>query len=292
MRYSFTLAALAATMSAVSAAPFSADVVDAVRSHFNIALDKRDEPTAFQTPVDGIPGCSGEGEDPTYAKGPSSHKDGEGVFIGTDCSTGHGDSHCWTDYYLVGTTEGYGTWYKAMGNIDCPDGPGNCQQSIGKTDQQCKSFSWGITETIEAGFESEIGLKIGASFSSNQQWTKQTCSGDTNTNTCVWTNGEDQKGTCHSIWASQLVTTVHGYKRRSCIAQTSSPDANMHDSPKRDDGYYTRGMMDFDVPIAGMTEYNCDGSCGSDYSGPGAVPTSPNDGKFTPWTGVAPKIGS
>ncbi|MCJ1447500.1 MAG: hypothetical protein MMC23_008011 [Stictis urceolatum] len=286
MHYFYTLAALTAGVSTVSAAPLSADVISAVKSHFNLPLARRDDPIQTQSPIDGIPGCSGEGEDPTYAQGPSAHKDGEGVFIGTDCTTGHHSQHCWTDYYLVGTTDGYGDWYKAMGNIDCPDGGGNCQQMIGKTDQQCKSFTWGISEEVNAGFEWEIGFKLGASFTSTQSWTKQTCNGDTNTNSCTWTDTG-----CHSIWASQLITTVQGYKRRSCVSPTDDSTANMPNSPKRDDGFYTRGMMDFTVPITGMTQYNCDGTCASDYAGPGDVPTSPNGGAFTPWTGTVPKNG-
>jgi hypothetical protein len=83
MRSALLTAVAAASLTSVFAAPTTSELLDLVKR------------TELQHPVDGLPSCSGEGEDPSFAAGQSAFKDGEGVFIGDDCSSGHKKNSCW-----------------------------------------------------------------------------------------------------------------------------------------------------------------------------------------------------
>jgi hypothetical protein len=236
---------------------------------------------SVQSPISGLPGCSksdqgkSDNQDPTWATGTSNYTDGEGVNVGNDCTTGHNSNHCWTDYFLVGTTVSYDNWYEAIGDINCSQN-GTCAQAISQLQQTCKSTEWSVSETISTEFEFEI-VKVGLSVTVTAGQTYQSCNGNTTMETCTWTDGG-----CHSVWAAQRVTNAHGYTRRSCVSPTSDTNANMPNSPKRSDGFYTRGMMDFSVPLSDGNSISCDGQCGSTYN-PGPLPAVPGGGALQPW---------
>lgn len=223
-----------------------------------------------------VPTCKGADHDPTWTKGVSMYADDTGVFVGKDCAMSDSDNDCWTDYMLIGTKSVYSDWTTAMGNIDCP-ADGTCSQALGKLTQSCTSFDWSVTETIGAEFDLEI-FKASASVSTMEGETRTTCTTDTTTNTCTWNDS-----LCHSIWKSDMTQTVFGYMRRSCTEPSHSDSANMKDSAVRADGFYTRGMTDFQIDLPGITAVNCDGSCDSSYLGPGDLPTSANGGNMVPW---------
>jgi hypothetical protein len=187
-----------------------------------------------------------------------------------------------TDYYIVGTTAAYQPWSRLTGDINCTD-TSTCSKALADAAMKCTTFTWSVTETVSAKFEFELKaftLGLGAEISSTQGQSKQTCNTHTTTDTCSW----DDDG-CHSVWGSQLVTYVHGYKRRTCRSPAGA-GVNMPDQPARDGGdFYTRGMMDFQIPIGGQTTVQCDGECRSDYMGPQDLPSSPDGGQMTPWAG-------
>lgn len=58
-------------------------------------INKRDTHLlATRDPINGLPTCK---QDPSYNVGPSRWKDGEGVYLGSDCQSDehNGDWHCW-----------------------------------------------------------------------------------------------------------------------------------------------------------------------------------------------------
>ena len=234
----------------------------------------------LQSPVSGLPGCgtSDEGqpdnEDPTWAVGQSNYTDGEGYNVGNDCTTGHGSQHCWTDYFLVGTTETYNDWYN-IASINCTDSS-NCYINTAQLSQSCTTTTWSVSETISSEIDFEIA-KIGFSISVTAGQSYQSCNGNTTTADCTW---DDQQ--CHSAWAAARIATVLGYKRRSCVSPTNNPQANMPNQPKRSDGFYTRGMMDFAIPLANGNYVNCGGNCDATYT-PGALPPIAGGGVMVPW---------
>jgi hypothetical protein len=235
----------------------------------------------LQSPVSGLPGCSisdsgqSDNQDPTWAVGQSNYTDGEGYDVGNDCNGGSGADHCWTDYFIVGTEEAYNNWYEAIGDIQC-SGNGSCSQSISQLQQQCTTTTWSVSTTITTDFEFEIA-KIGLAVTLTGGQSYMSCSANTTTETCTWTDSG-----CHSVWAAQRLTTVYGYKRRSCNTPTNAPNANMPNTQQRSDGYYTRGMMDFAIPLATGNAITCNGTCASNYS-PGVLPSIPGGNTLVPW---------
>lgn len=237
----------------------------------------------LQIPVSGLPACNGPS-----ATGTSNYVDGEGVFVGNSCDKetsdflelGKGGVKCTTEYFLVGTTDAYNQWYQANGNIDCPP-EGSCAKAVQKLSQTCTSFQWSVTESVSVEVDLEL-VKIGTSISSTQGQIYQSCNADTSTDTCTWTDGQ-----CHSIWAAQQITTVHGYMRESCTIDpsvvlwlASEAQAKGETFPQqRPDGNFTAGMQDFEFPLAGVSAITCDGTCNPAYN-PGPPPAGH---AMTPW---------
>jgi hypothetical protein len=270
-----TLCAAAVALCANS----SASLVSAAPALAERSLIER----TLQTPFSGFPACNTRDTDPTWAVSQSAFTDGEGHYLGSDCDNNSGGSnHCWTDYYLVGTTAAYNPWYEAISNIQCPpNSTGSCSEAVTNLQQSCTSFTWnaGVTISSDAKIELAEILSIGTSvsISGNVGAVYQTCNSNSNTATCTFTDGG-----CHTIWASQLINTVHGYKRRSCNSPTSDTSANMPNTAKRSDGYYTRGMQDYEFPLVGISAITCDGTCESTYQ-PGQLPVPVNNGGMVPW---------
>jgi hypothetical protein len=223
-----------------------------------------------------VPSCKGADNDPTWTRGKSMYADGAGVFITKDCAKKGKDNNCWTDYMIVGSKFHYTPWMQAMGNINCPDN-GTCAQAVGKWGQSCTSSQWSITGSAGVEFDL-IAIKGKVEVSGTYGQTKQTCSTDTTQSTCTWNN----EG-CHSIWKSDMVQTVYGYMRRSCTKPSHNKLANMMDSPQRPDGFYTRGMTDFQFDLPGVTAVDCLGTCDPGYKGPTNLPYAQNNGDMVPW---------
>lgn len=249
-------------------------------------------PDRVQAPFQGLPGCDTKETDPTWADGPSRWKDGDGVRIGSDCDNCElsmfgslrcsivltptdkkGTAHCWTDYFLVGTTLANEKWYPRtdVGNSRCT----KCSATLATWKQDCNSFLWTVSETISTVFEM-AAWKIGGEFTATQGKTMQHCMSNNTMRECDW---EKAGGGCYAIWASSRVTTVYGYKRRHCESPTPDDKANMPNTQKDKDGYYTRGMQDFEVKLKGVPEIDCNGPC-KEYN---PRPPPYIDPKFRPW---------
>jgi hypothetical protein len=133
-----------------------------------------------------------------------------------------------------------------------------------------------VGEKIGAMAKTELlDLSVDVTVTEGQIY--QACNANTTTDTCNWT-----EAACHSIWGTWIVKPVYGYKRRTCTAPTSEAGVNMPNSPQRPDGYYTRGMMDFAIPLANGNYVNCDGTCDVGYT-LGSPPALEGNGALLPW---------
>jgi hypothetical protein len=87
--------------------------------------------------------------------------------LGSDCDDGAGSDpqHCWTDYFLVGTTQSFGDWHQPNGIINCEKGPGDtCHQDVQNATQSCTTYTWEVSDAISAKFGAEedgIGAELG-----------------------------------------------------------------------------------------------------------------------------------
>ncbi|KAL8712501.1 MAG: hypothetical protein Q9220_003349 [cf. Caloplaca sp. 1 TL-2023] len=216
----------------------------------------------------GIPGCNTKATDPSWAPDKSRWTDGEGYYVGNDCDNGAGfPGHCWTDYFLVGTTAAYQNWQNPTGPIACPP-TGSCSTQQGQLTQKCESNSIAVGVELEADFKNAIArifeLEVTISAEYTHVW--QSCNTKSITDICLWSDGK-----CHSVWTSEQLLTLYGYKRRSCDTPSGASGINIPNSAKRPDGFYTRGMQDFKIDLPKQQYVNCNGSCEPTYY-PGPLP--------------------
>lgn len=140
-----------------------------------------------------------------------------------------------------------------------------CNQQIGQMKQDadtCKTTSWTVGGKvgleIQGKIKDVIGLTFAPEVNGDKGGTATTCNTNVTTETCQWPGGTG----CHQAWASQVIVTVRGFKRRSCQTATTDPTANMPNMAQRGfDGKYTRGMQDFELQLASANTINCDGGC-------------------------------
>ncbi|KAF2755316.1 hypothetical protein EJ05DRAFT_478335 [Pseudovirgaria hyperparasitica] len=236
-------------------------------------ISKRFDQNAFK---DAIPGCRSE-DDPSYATGPSKFKDGEGVAVGSHCDNGLytpavNRFHCWTDVYLVNYQVEYQDWLNTGLVIDCAT-TSSCNQQVINMNQSCTTNTASWDNAIQTQIEGKITLikdkvDAGASVSYTHNFggsqAFSTCSTVSNTGTCTW----EDKG-CHAIWKAKRNKRIFGYMRRSC--NTPRDGTNMPNTEKREDGYYTVGMLDFSVVVPDNQIIGCAAKC-SDLKYPDEAP--------------------
>jgi hypothetical protein len=140
-----------------------------------------------------------------------------------------------------------------------------CNQQIGQMKQDadtCKTTSWTAGGKVGVEFQGKIsdvfGITVAPEVNAGGGATATTCNTNVTTETCQWHGGTG----CHQSWASQVIITVRGFKRRTCESPTSDLAANMPNMAQRGfDGKYTRGMQDFELKVASSNTIDCDGGC-------------------------------
>lgn len=209
------------------------------------------------TEVTGVP------DDMAFIDNPTGnyYADGSGVQSGNSVLSTipltETDGKCFTEIFFVGTTDAYDQWKQVGDDIDCAT-TSTCLLSTQDMAQKCLTFTWGLTYT--AGVQAAVApLGVGVTISSSVAVTAggsyQACNSRTNVDSCTW---DDTK--CHSMWGASQTTTVHGYKRLSCVG--------ILEGPLRPDGNVTMGMQNFKFALPGSTFLSCNGTCEtSDFTG-------------------------
>ncbi|KFX86710.1 hypothetical protein V490_08920 [Pseudogymnoascus sp. VKM F-3557] len=167
------------------------------------------------------------------------------------------DGKCWTEIFFVGTTDAYDQWKQIGDDIDCAT-TSTCLLSTQEMAQKCLSFTWGLTYTASVAAAVAplgVGVTITSSVAASVGGSYQACNSRTKVDSCTW---DDTK--CHSMWGASQTTTVHGYKRLSCVGFVNTPP--------RPDGNVTMGMQNFKFALPGSTFLSCNGTCEtSDFTG-------------------------
>ncbi|KAF5008058.1 hypothetical protein FDECE_5640 [Fusarium decemcellulare] len=243
--------------------------------------------------VGSIPGCD---KDPSYAKKPG-WPPYHGVRIpkeGNDdqCTTGKGDTKCWTEYYLVEAAIEYFSWRKSGSAVNCAaQANSQCSLAIQSLKQSCSQTSTSETSgydfklfelSLGIGFEPEgssfkgdagiSGLGLTHTWSNTQQRTRQNCAADTSVVTCTWTNPTGQaQDLCHQIWYADRVAHIWGQAQRVCNKCTGG---NVQQNTGNGQTC-VRGQMEFDfrLPLNKLT--HCGGKCDSEDPGLGLPPNGP-----------------
>jgi len=225
-----------------------------------------------------LPSCSDD-DDPSYAQGKSAYKDGDGTLVQSglcDNKIYTGGWHCWTDMYYVDVQVEYDDWTNTGGVIDCKT-TSQCNLQGISLNQSCTSNAQSWDNAIQAGAEGKLdevkktGWGVGGSFQYTHNFggsqTFLTCNSVADQGSCQW---NDQN--CHAIWKGKRNKRVFGYMRRSC--DKGRDGTNM--SEKRADGYYTVGMLDFDIVLPDNQAVGCAAMC-NDVSYPNGKPGGPQE---------------
>ncbi|PVH99561.1 hypothetical protein DM02DRAFT_729135 [Periconia macrospinosa] len=223
-----------------------------------------------------LPGC-GDEDDPSYASGPSKYKDGEGTEVKSGlCDNGKyiGGWHCWTDMFFTHVQIEYDEWTNTGGVIDCST-TSSCSLQGVSLNQSCTANAQSWDNAIQGGVEGKVdfekstkwglGGKLMYQHNFGGSQTFLTCNSVADQGSCSW----DDKG-CHAIWKGKRNRRVFGYVRRSCDKGRSG--TNM--SEKRADGYYTVGMLDFDIVLPDNQAIGCAARC-NDVKYPDPRPGGP-----------------
>ncbi|KAF2740579.1 hypothetical protein EJ04DRAFT_481706 [Polyplosphaeria fusca] len=222
-----------------------------------------------------LPGC-GDDDDPSYADGKSAYTDGDGTLVQSglcDNKKYTGGWHCWTDMFYTDVQIEYDDWTNTGGVIDCKTTSQCSLQGI-SLNQSCTANTGSWDNAIQVGAEGKLDeIKqtkwgIGGSFSYTHNFggsqTFLTCNSVADQGSCQWS---DQG--CHAIWKGKRNRRVFGYLRRSC--DTGREGTNM--SQQRADGYFTIGMLDFDIVLPDNQAIGCAAMC-NDVSYPDGTPAN------------------
>ncbi|KAL8649954.1 MAG: hypothetical protein Q9226_005351 [Calogaya cf. arnoldii] len=231
--------------------------------------------------VGAIPSCA---EDPSYAptKSKWQAQDGIGILQDQGCYNQYRDNgECWTDTFAVTWQIENEAWEHTGQTIHC-ETTADCSLENIVTNQTCTANKVTQEDHIQAVIEYQLPKWFGEDFSSPKLSTKwettkdkvmlaTTCKGNTAAGNCKW----DDQG-CHAIWTAQRNRRVRGYRRRSCKTPRDGPGINIPNSAQRMDGFYTVGMLDFEVLVPESTIVGCAADCGAEsYRGLPQLPAVP-----------------
>ncbi|KAI1427971.1 hypothetical protein F5Y12DRAFT_734454 [Xylaria sp. FL1777] len=237
-----------------------------------------------------LPSCDNVEDDPSYFppyngsyhiddghKLPKNGKDDE-------CTKGHGDNHCWTEFWIVEGAIEYQNWVNTGSAIDCKSTSLCSSTTVDVGNQTCSSTgssnSNGVGVDIgvafsKAKFVGDAEFSASSSVSYDHTWVTSTeeqfCTSTGATNMCTW---NDQN--CHQVWYAQRDIRLYGYFTRVCNGKTSNVVQQV-DQPKNKKGKVVRGMWDFNFILPINKLVGCNALCSAiDY----ATPTPPSEPKM------------
>jgi hypothetical protein len=101
---------------------------------------------------DEVPDCSTE--DPSFMMPKQTgYSVDQGVKLpksGSDdaCTTGHGNDHCWTEYWFVESAVEYSSWQNSGAAIDCAS-TSSCNSDVAQLAQSCTAFTHSSSNGVD-----------------------------------------------------------------------------------------------------------------------------------------------